>query len=79
MKKNKAAMLPFSKLSIFQTIVFLDNNSQLSPAFVGNLYVYVNVDQFSKYFVTVPTPKSITHYAVTSLIHHWIPKFFAPQ
>ena len=56
----------------------MDKQGPINPACERNLYIYVIVDQFSIYIVTVPTPKN-AYYAANSLINHWISKFGPPS
>ena len=52
----------------------MPSKGPINPVSDGNHYLYVLVDQFSNYFVTVPTPKNDAHYEVNALFHHWISK-----
>ena len=83
LKQNKAAVLPFSKLSTFFNLWILcnsmDTKGPINTAPERNLYIYEKVDLFSNYIVTVPTPKSNARYAVNATNHHWISKFFPPE
>ena len=79
MKQNKAAILPFSKLSTFPNhSISMDTKGPINPASEGNHYFCVIFDLFSNYIVTVPTPKNNAYYAVNSLNHPWISKFGPP-
>ena len=68
-KQNKAAILPFSKLSNFFNISYsLESETPINPAFEQkNHYIYVFVDHFNIYIVTVPIAKIIAHLGVNSL------------
>ena len=76
MKRSKAAILPFSKLWNCSIHSFLmDTKGPLNTDSEWNFYVYINVDNLSNYFVTLPTTKNKAYQAPTSLIHHSISKF----
>ena len=72
MKENKAAILPSSKMStFFNHSSSMDTKDPINLASAGNHYIYVIVDHFSNYNVTVPIPKNIQN-ALNSFNHHWI-------
>ena len=71
LKQNKAEFLPISKLSTFLNCPL---NCPLNSASDGNHNIYVFDDLFSKYIVTVPTPKDNAIYAVIANDHHWFSK-----
>ena len=65
MKQNKAAIIPFSKLSTFlRYSVFFGYQGQLNPVSEDNHYIYAIADHFSKHIVTVPTPFFDAYHAV---------------
>ena len=71
-KQNKAAILPFSKLStFFDQNFFMDNKGLASER---NHFVQVTVDQISNYFVTKLTPKDNAHRAVKAIFRQRISK-----
>ena len=47
----------------------------LNPAFDRNHYIYVIVDQFSNYNVTVPISKNNAYHDANSIIHNWMSKY----
>ena len=53
----------------------MDSKVSLNPASEETHYTYVIVVHFNTYIVTVPTPKSTVHSAVSSSVHNWISKF----
>ena len=57
MKQKKVATLATSRLSSFSnhsTLMYTKGPFDLASA--GNHYIYIVVDHFSNYIVTVPTP-----------------------
>ena len=80
MKQNKFAIFPFSKLSTFFIhSMSMNTEGPINPTSEGNHYLYVIVDHFSIYNLTVPTPKNVAQYAIKSKFHHWISTFGPPQ
>ena len=68
--------------ALFQKYIFSitkDVTLTLNPVSEGNHYIYLTLDHFSIYIVTVPTPKNFAHYAVNSIFHYWISKFGPAQ
>ena len=71
MKKQKPALLPFSKLSIFvNRSSSMNTKGQLNSASAEKIYLYIPFDHFShfsKSFEIVPIPRKTAHYAVIFL------------
>ena len=57
----------------------MDTKGPLSPPSQNNQYVFVIIDAFSHYVVTVPSPVNNSQNAINALLHHWISKFGPPQ
>ena len=76
MNQNKAAIFPFSKLSIFfNHCFFTDNYRPLNPAAGGNFLIFVLDDHFTNYILSEPTPKNNSHFVVKAIFHHCFSKF----
>ena len=57
----------------------MDTKGPLGPSSDGSRFIYVIVNHFSNYIVTVPTPKKECSLCCKCNIHHWISKFGPPQ
>ena len=56
----------------------MDTKGPLNPPSQNQSYIYVTVDAFSHFVVTVPNKSNNAKTAVESLLHHWIIKFGEP-
>ena len=80
MKRNKAAILPFSKLSSFSNqSIFRHSKGPLNPVSEEDHYICVKIDYFSNYTVNVPLPKYNACYAVIAIIHLCISNYSPPR
>ena len=56
----------------------MDTKGPINPPSNQNSYIYVIVDAFSHFVVTVPVKQNNAQNAVNFLLHHWITKFGPP-
>ena len=79
-KPNVAPSLPFyENATHFNYRISMDTKGPINPTSNGNQYIYVIIDAFSHYIVTVPTPTNNSRNAINALLSHWIVKFGPPQ
>ena len=64
--------------SFFNYRISMDTKGPIIPPSKQNSYIYVIVDAFSHFVVTVPVKQNNAQNAVNSLLHHWITKFGPP-
>ena len=75
-KQHGTATLPFFKLSIFLHLsIPMGTQSPINPAFEKHLQINPNIDDFNKYVVKKPTPRTSAHYALNSSFHDWFSNF----
>ena len=68
MKQNKAATLPIlNLLTVFSHCILMDTKCPLNAASGENHFLYVIVDHFGIYIVTLPTLKFIAPNSVNSI------------
>ena len=63
----------------FNHSTFMDTKGPLNPASEGIYHKYVIFELFSKYNITVPTPKNKAQYAINALVHHWVLRLGPPR
>ena len=78
-KIQTASIQTFSEnASYFNYRILMATKGPMNPPSNQNSYIYVIVDAFSHFVVTVPIKQNNAQNAVNSLLHHWITKCGLP-
>ena len=62
----------------FNFRISMDTKGPINPPSNNKSYIYVIIDAFSHFVVTVPIKSNNAKTAIKTLVHHWIIKFGPP-